>query len=49
MEATNWVVRSGGYELGGEEWRAERNQTVTDAGELCTSNVLECPTPTSLN
>ena len=32
MEATNWVVRSGGYELGGEEWRLRTGWVVRSGG-----------------
>jgi len=27
-----------------EEWRVESNKAVSDDGELCPSNLLECPT-----
>ena len=52
-KATNWSSRVF------EEWRAQRNEAVIecqsqsvrqiDNSELCPSNLLQCPTATSLN
>ena len=44
QKAMKWVVR-----VLEETWRVESNKAVSDDGELCPSNLLECPTPTLLN
>ena len=42
-KATNWVVRVF------EQWRVERNRETSDDGEMCPSNLLQCPVQVSLN
>ena len=42
-KATNWVVRVF------KQWKAERNRATSDDGEMCPSNLLQCPVQVSLN
>ena len=42
-KATNWAVRVF------EQWRVERNRATSDDGEMCPSNLLQCPVQVSLN
>ena len=42
-KATNWAVRVL------EQWRVERNRAASDNGEMCPSNLLQCPVQVSLN
>ena len=32
-----------------EQWRVERNRATSDDGEMCRSNLLQCPVQVSLN
>ena len=42
-KAVNWAVRVL------KQWRVERNKARSDNGEMCPSNLLQCPVQVSLN